>query len=61
MLPEYFIKHYNYTISNNTFTTPDNYYKLLESILNDYISFLVLYNNHESYLHSLYLLLDITF
>ena len=37
MLPEYFIKHYNYTISNNTFTTPDNYYKLLESILNDNI------------------------
>ena len=37
MLPEYFIKHYNYTISNNTFSTPDNYYKLLESILNDNI------------------------
>lgn len=37
MLPEYFVDNYAYTITNQKFTKPDNYYNLLEDILNDNI------------------------
>jgi hypothetical protein len=37
MLPEYFVDNYVYTIMNKKFIKPDNYYNLLEDILNDNI------------------------
>lgn len=35
MLPEYFVNNYMYKITNRTFTKPDNYYTILENVLND--------------------------
>lgn len=37
MLPEYFVENYMYTITNKRFSKPDNYYNLLEDVLNDNI------------------------
>lgn len=37
MLPEYFVENYAYTITNQQFTKPENYYDLLEKILNNNI------------------------
>jgi len=37
MLPEYFVNNYVYTSVKKKYFTPDNYYKLLEDVLNDNI------------------------
>ena len=37
MLPEYFVNNYVYTCPNKRYFTPDDYYTLLEDVLNDNI------------------------
>lgn len=37
MLPEYFVENHAYTISNTKYSKPDNYYTVLENVLNENI------------------------
>jgi hypothetical protein len=37
MLPQYFVDNYAYTFENKRYSKPDNYYELIENVLNDNI------------------------